>query len=151
MKYHWCSTVKNIAIKGRASIDLIDFESWLLLKSASWVKLHPCSSWGSHWTHQTNSVVQQSCHFSRKLVYGLIVTAYHTAVTVIADALFTTGKKKKKCVKKASISVEYLQLCKTLCLEYRCLYISSAVLGVACSHDCICRQPKWISTISAPV
>lgn len=60
-------------------------------------------------------------------------------------------KKKKKCVKKASISVEYLQLCKTLCLEYRCLYISSAVLGVACSHDCICRQPKWISTISAPV
>lgn len=102
-------------------------------------------------TLQTNSVVQQSCHFSRKLVYGLIVTTYHTAVTVISNALFTTGKKKKKCVKKASISVEYLQLCKTLCLEYRCLYISSAVLGVACSHDCICRQPKWISTISAPV
>lgn len=32
-KYHWSSTVKNIAVNERAPIDFIDFEPWLL-KSA---------------------------------------------------------------------------------------------------------------------
>lgn len=126
LEHHWSSTMKNIAVNGRAPIDFIDFESRLLLKSARWVKLCSSSSLGSsHCIHlMANSVVQQNCHFLREWSYNLIITTYHTAVMITSNALFTTGKTY---LYKVSINGGYLQLCKTLYLGYRCIYISSAI------------------------
>lgn len=137
-KPHWSTTVRNTAVEN--PMDFIDFKSWLL-KSAGWVKVHPSSS--LH-TLRANSIAQQNQHFWRELIYSLIVTMLHTAVMVVSKALLATGKK---------VSLQSSDTCNCVKprLCYRCFYIGTAVLDAACSQDCICTQPKWISSIPAPL
>lgn len=72
IKYHWSSTVKNIAVRERAAIDLIDFEPWLL-KSAGWVKPCPSSLLASppclHFCKLCSSAKQT--HLKRILLFSL--------------------------------------------------------------------------------